>query len=65
MMDYTERTLRKINGYKGVIVDVDLDRVSLPDGKEALREVVSHPGGVGIIAIDGDGSAVCVRQFRY
>ena len=65
MMDYTERTLRKINGYKGVIVDVDLDRVSLPDGKEALREVVSHPGGVGIIAIDGDGSAICVRQFRY
>lgn len=64
-MDYTEKKLRTLNGYKGLIVDVALDRVSTPDGKDALREVVSHPGGVSILALDKDDMVVCVRQYRY
>ena len=64
-MDYTEKKIKTINGYRGLIVDVDLDRIELPDGETALREVVTHPGGVGILAINDKNEAVCVRQYRY
>ncbi|MGI6029859.1 MAG: NUDIX hydrolase [Candidatus Heteroscillospira sp.] len=64
-MDYTENKVKTLNGYRGVIVNVDLDKITLPDGSEALREVVSHPGGVSILALDSENRVVCVRQYRY
>ena len=51
--------------YQGKIVNVRLDRVSLPDGSEATREVVEHPGGVAVVALTGTGEVLTVRQFRY
>jgi ADP-ribose pyrophosphatase len=41
------------------------DRVLLPDGKEALREYVVHPGAVMIIPLLPDGRLLMERQFRY
>ena len=64
-MDYTEKKLRKINRYEGIIVNVQLDQVELPGGARAFREIVEHPGGVGILPVDSDGNVWCVRQFRY
>ena len=37
--------------YKGVIVDVRLDKARLVNGKVVNREVVEHPGGVGILPL--------------
>ena len=64
-MDYTEKFSANICGYKGIVVSVRLDRVSMPDGVQVLREIVDHPGGVTILPVDDDGFAYCVRQFRY
>lgn len=64
-MDYTEKKVKTLNEYKGVIVTVSLDKISQPDGRESYREVVSHPGGVCILALDGQNRAICVRQYRY
>ena len=64
-MDYTEKLVRHINGYHGLITETTLDTVSLPNGGEAYREVVDHPGGVTVIPVDEDGYVYCVRQFRY
>lgn len=64
-MDYTETKLRRLNTYAGVIVNVGLDSVRLPDGKVTYREVVEHPGGACILPVDADGNAYCVRQYRY
>ena len=64
-MDYTEKKLRRLNTYEGIIVNVGLDRVRLPDGSEAFREIVEHPGGACILPVDGEGNAYCVRQYRY
>ena len=36
-------------------------RCPLPNGKTGTREVVEHPGGVGILALDDDGCVVLVR----
>lgn len=41
------------------------DTVRLPDGREASREYVRHPGAVMIIAQLGDGRLVLERQYRY
>ena len=41
------------------------DTVRLPDGREASREYVVHPGAVMIIAELPDGQLVLERQYRY
>lgn len=64
-MDYTESLDRRINGYRGLIINTNLDSVVLNNGKHSLREVVEHPGGVVVIPVDDEGFAYCVRQFRY
>ncbi len=51
--------------YRGVIVDVRLDHARLVNGDVVRREVVEHPGGVGVIPVEADGTVWCVRQFRY
>ena len=37
----------------------------LPNGHTSVREVVEHPGGVGILALEEDGTVLLVRQYRY
>lgn len=51
--------------YKGKIINLRLDCAELPNGKYADREVVEHPGGVGVLPIDQNGDCLLVRQFRY
>ena len=51
--------------YKGRVVHLFEDQVRLPDGQEARREVIRHPGGVGILPLMEDGTVFVVRQFRY
>lgn len=58
----------KIDGkkiYAGRILDLEVDRVLLPNGGEALREVVRHPGAVVVLPLLADGRLVFVRQHRY
>ena len=64
-MDYTETTLTCEEKYRGRIIYVHRDTVSLPDGGAAVREVVEHSGGVGVLPVDEHRNAWCVRQFRY
>ena len=64
-MDYREKTLSREEIYRGRIITVHKDTVALSDGKETIREVVDHPGGVTVIPVDADGSVCCVRQYRY
>jgi ADP-ribose pyrophosphatase len=51
--------------YSGNFVKLHCDRVRLPDGSEAVREYIRHPGAVAILALLGDGQVVLERQFRY
>lgn len=50
--------------YDGKILAVRRDLVELENGSQAVREVVEHSGGVGVLALD-DGKVLMVRQFRY
>ena len=42
-----------------------VDRVRLPDGREAEREYMRHIGAVCVLPLDRDGVVHCVRQYRY
>lgn len=64
-MELNEKTLIKQTIYDGKIVKVRKDIALLPDGQKVLREVVEHPGGVGIAMEDEEGRFFVVSQFRY
>ena len=64
-MDLTEKTLKSEEVYHGRIIRVVRDEVELPNGKTGIREVVRHPGGVGILALDDNFCVPMVRQYRY
>ena len=64
-MNLEEKTLSKKVIFEGRIITVHEDEVELPNGEKASREVVEHPGGVAIVALDGDYNVYMVRQFRY
>ena len=50
---------------KGNFLEVRRDHVRLPDGSQATREYVVHPGAVAIVPLLDDGRLVLERQFRY
>lgn len=64
-MDYTEKAIRRVNTYNGIIVDVSVDMVKLQNDFITMREVVHHPGGVCVAAVDENEMVTVVRQFRY
>ena len=64
-MDYTERKVTGKTVFEGHIIQVELDEIALPNGRPAQREVVRHPGGVCVLALDQDGQVTLVRQYRY
>ena len=60
-----EKQLSSMQIYDGKIIKLYRDTVSLPDGKEAFREVVRHPGAVCVVPLTDNDEVVCVRQYRY
>ena len=51
--------------YAGRIISLRKDTVAMPGGGESMREVVHHPGAVGVVAIDDDDRVVMLRQYRH
>lgn len=50
--------------FAGHVLSVRIDTLRMPDGSTATREIVGHPGAVGIVALDGDDQVVLVNQYR-
>ena len=50
--------------YDGKIIKVEKWRVTLPDGREAAREVVIHNGAAAVVPVDAQGNVTLVRQHR-
>jgi len=51
--------------YKGKIINLRVDKVELPDGKLADREVVEHRGAVAVVARAPAGGVLLVKQYRH
>jgi ADP-ribose pyrophosphatase len=50
--------------FEGRMLRLERDIVRLPNGKEASREVIRHPGAVAVVAVQ-DNHLLMVRQYRY
>ncbi len=51
--------------FTGNVISLHLDRVRMSDDTVAVREVVDHPGAVGVVALDDDGAILLVNQYRH
>jgi len=51
--------------YDGAVLKVVRDKVSLPNGAEAYREMCLHVGAVAVLPLLEDGRVIMERQYRY
>ncbi len=51
--------------FSGKIIDVAVERAELPGGRVAELEVVHHPGGAAVVALDAEGRVCLLRQYRH
>jgi len=60
---WKEETVKSEQIFKGRVISLQLDTVTLRDGTTVTREIVRHPGAAAVIAIV-DGKMVMVEQYR-
>jgi ADP-ribose pyrophosphatase len=51
--------------YRGEVVDLGLEAVTLPNRQTLQLEVVRHPGGAAVVAIDNRHRVCLLRQYRH
>jgi ADP-ribose pyrophosphatase len=54
--------------FKGHVIQVRTDRVRMPNGDRteiAERDLVIHPGSVGVIGLDDQERVLLIRQYRH
>lgn len=51
--------------YDGELSRVRVDRVRMPDGSLATREIIEHPDAVAVVPVHADGTVVLLRQYRH
>lgn len=63
--NFEEKMVSSKNVFNGVLLNVNFDEISLPDGRKATREYITHIGAVCVIPITDDGKVIIERQYRY
>jgi len=58
------RTLESRELFKGGVIRLYQEKVAFPDGSVHTREVVRHPGAVGIVPVTAGGDVILIRQHR-
>ena len=51
--------------FSGRIVSLSVEDVRLPNGEEVQLEIVRHPGGAAVVAVDDAGRVCLLRQYRH
>jgi ADP-ribose pyrophosphatase len=51
--------------YKGRVFSVEVDTISLPNGRESELAIVRHRPSVVLIPVQDDGQIVMIRQYRH
>ena len=51
--------------YRGAVVDLGLETTRLPNGELLNLEIVRHPGGAAILALDQQNRVCLLRQYRH
>lgn len=59
-----EPTIATRSVFQGRIIDVRVDTIRLPNGRETTREIVDHAPSICVVPVDEDGNVLLVRQYR-
>jgi len=51
--------------FRGRVITVTVDEVILPNEQHAQLEIVHHPGGAAVVALDSQSRVCLLRQFRH
>jgi ADP-ribose pyrophosphatase len=51
--------------YKGRVITLNVERVRLPNGEVAELEIIHHPGGAAVLAIDDQQRVCLLYQYRH
>lgn len=51
--------------YEGRVISLRKDEVAMPGDTSSQRDVVVHPGAVGVVALDEDNRVLLVNQYRH
>lgn len=51
--------------FTGRVIQVNVEEVRLPNDHVATLEMVHHPGGAAIVALDDAGRVCLIRQYRH
>jgi ADP-ribose pyrophosphatase len=60
-----ERAVASETAAAGAFPAVQRDTVALPDGQQATREFIRHPGAVMVVPLLDDGRLLMERQWRH
>ncbi len=64
MNKFEEKTIEKEVLFEGRIINLQVEKVTLPNGKTSTREIIKHPGAVCVIALTDDDKLIMVEQYR-
>jgi len=53
------------NIYTGIVVNLNVDTVILPNGITVDLEIVRHPGAAAVVPVKDDGTVILIKQFRH
>ncbi|MBW2270771.1 MAG: NUDIX hydrolase [Deltaproteobacteria bacterium] len=56
-------TTRRV--YKGAMIEVVTEDVSLPNGRTVPLDLVRHPGAAAVVPFLGDDEILLIRQYRF
>jgi ADP-ribose pyrophosphatase len=58
-------TLERRRAFAGRVIAVDVERVELPNGALARFELVRHPGGAAVVAVNARREVCLLHQYRH
>ena len=61
----TNTALKVQTVYSGRVITVNVETVRLPNGHVTDLEIIHHPGGAAIVAVDAEQRVCLIRQFRH
>jgi 8-oxo-dGDP phosphatase len=59
------RVLDSETVFEGHVISLRRDTVAMPGGGDSVREIVTHPGAVAVVALDDQDRVVLLRQYRH
>jgi 8-oxo-dGTP pyrophosphatase MutT (NUDIX family) len=56
---------KRTTHFRGRVISLTVDEVTLPNAHRASLEIVHHPGGAAVVALDAERRVCLLKQYRH